>query len=308
MVAEGPCVPLGKVDGQGQGHSGRDRSDIPAVHGARFVGHHKGVAAAGVIGQGLPGGVQGKALRLGHHLAHKNGCDHIVGVEGVRVEGRLPLTDLSHEVLVALAVVAEKGLAVLEHSLGGLLGVVKGVVPLTQVVLQNGDSGAQGREGLAVGGLGHAQALHQDPGREQGVGAAGVYRGEPLGHERDIPLSRLHGLHILGQLGSNVRDGRVFAGCVKEGEQIVPAAVLGDVAQVSDHRLGRETSHSLQDDAEGIALPQAAADVTGEEGDLHRRVSVLGPGPCKAVLNLFPGRPAQGAHGGKQVQTVAHGA
>ena len=51
----------------------------------------------------------------------------------------------------------QEGFAVFEHGFRGLLGVVKGIVLIAEMVFQNIDSFSQGRQGFAILAIAHAQ-------------------------------------------------------------------------------------------------------------------------------------------------------
>ena len=59
-----------------------------------------------------------------------------------------------------------------------------------------------------------------------------------------------------------------------------------------------------EDDAEDSALAQAAADIAGEEQELHGGISVLGIGADKAGDDLLIAHATESADGGEQIEAV----
>ena len=65
------------------------------------------------------------------------------------------LSDSVHEVTVSVTIITHKGLTVLEHCLGGLLGVIEGVVFFAKIILNDTDLRTQGTQRLTVLGIVH---------------------------------------------------------------------------------------------------------------------------------------------------------
>ena len=87
------------------------------------------------------------------------------------------LGDTAHEFIIAVSIISHEGLTILEHGLGGLLGVIEGVVFFAQVVLDDADLGAQGAQRFAVLGVVHTHRTGNSL-RQQGHGLAGLQSGK----------------------------------------------------------------------------------------------------------------------------------
>ena len=83
------------------------------------------------------------ALLIGDIAATEEGLDHLIGHQGASVELLRTLGDTAHGFIIAVSIISHEGLTILEHGLGGLLGVIEGVVFFAQVVLDDADLGAQ---------------------------------------------------------------------------------------------------------------------------------------------------------------------
>ena len=179
VVAERPCVPLGKVDPQRQGHFRRPGLGVP-IHGPGAVHHHQSVLPIVEFGQGVPGNVDSGPLLIGHAAPEEGGND-LIGVKGPCVQLRLPGLDPAGEIRIAFPVVPQEGLAVLEQRLGGLLFVVEGVVLFPKIVFDDADIGTELHQGLAVDLVCHAQIPGDPLCLRYGLPIGGVDRREPLG-------------------------------------------------------------------------------------------------------------------------------
>ena len=122
--------------------------------------------------------------------------------------------DLCHEVPVAVMVAAHEGAAVLEHGAGRLPCVVKCVVALAQVVLDNADLRTEGGQGPAVAGVVHAEGTGQLLCHPDSLRVGGVHGGQPLAEEGNLS-ALLQGLHVCQELA--VEQGlRLLAGrCIQ---------------------------------------------------------------------------------------------
>ena len=315
MIAVGTLGPLGKVQTQGKRHGGGE-GRVLAVHGAGGVHHGQGVLAGGEVLQRRPGGVEGELLLLaqGTHEAFlpvpcvlEAGLHDLIGQEGAGVQLRLAPLHLLHESAVALAVVAPEGPAVLEHGLGGLLGVVEGVILLPQVVLQDPDPGAQTHQRLAVVPVRQAEGPGDLLCQRHRLRVGGVHRGEPLAQQGNV-AALLQGGQVRLKLLLQQGESRLAAGGVQQHQHIVPAAVLRDVGEISHHGARLVEGEPAEDDAKDAPLAQAAPDVPGEEQDLHGQIPVLRIGLHEALFDLQIALPSQGADGGEKIQAVLPGA
>ena len=84
------------------------------------------------------------------------GFYQLIGHEGSSMHLSFATGDLVQELAVAMAIIA-----ILEHSLGGLLGVVKGIVLLVKAILNDADVLTEFDQGLAVCSVGHAKETIQ---------------------------------------------------------------------------------------------------------------------------------------------------
>ena len=156
VVLECAGVALGIVDTKRQRHSGGDGIST-TVHGAGAINDDQSVLTASEILLCLPCCVNGLALLIGDIAATEEGLDHLIGRQGASVELLRTLGDTAHEFIIAVSIISHEGLTILEHGLGGLLGVIEGVVFFAQVVLDDADLGAQGAQRFAVLGVVHSQ-------------------------------------------------------------------------------------------------------------------------------------------------------
>ena len=154
VIVECAGVTLGIVDTQRQRHSGRDRL-CATVHGTGAVNNDHGILATSEVLLRFPCSVDALTLLVGEIAASEEGLDQLVGHQGAGVELLCTLGDTVHECSVPIAIISHKGLPILEHGLGGLLGVVKGVVFFPQVILDDANLGAQGAQRFAVLGVVH---------------------------------------------------------------------------------------------------------------------------------------------------------
>ena len=156
VVLECAGVALGIVDTKRQRHSGGDGIST-TVHGAGAINDDQSVLTASEILLCFPCCVNGLALLIGDIAATEEGLDHLIGHQGASVELLRTLGDTAHEFIIAVSIISHEGLTILEHGLGGLLGVIEGVVFFAQVVLDDADLGAQGAQRFAVLGVVHSQ-------------------------------------------------------------------------------------------------------------------------------------------------------
>ncbi len=297
MVVKGAVVALGEVDCQGLGDRSGHRRAAP-VHGAGAVRHHEGVLVRGEVLQRLPGDVQTAALLLG---AFVGALHQLIGQEGAGVEFRLAQVYPIQEGPVAVSVIAQEGLAIFEHGLGGLLGVIEGVIPLSEIVLDDADASPQGGQGLAVVPFGQTEGTGDEPGFRHRLPAGGIGGGQPLSQQGYVALSGQGG-KVLPELPAQQLQGLFAAGGVQQDEDVVPAAVLGDVGQVLHEGALLVGGKPGEDAPEHPALSQTAPHVPGKEEDLHGQVRVLRVRLEKTRADLLIVGMAQGADGGEQVQ------
>ena len=305
MAAESAGAAFGEVQPQGQGHRRRKRPVI-AVHGPGGVHHRQGVSAAAEIGKRFPGRVQRRLFPVGQavveppSIAVQRGEDDLIGGQGVRVHLPVPPADCLQKGPIARPVVAQEGPPVFEHRLGGLFGVVEGIVPLPEVVLDDADLLPQGRQGPAVCLIGHPQIPGHALCLTDRLPVGGIDGGQPLGKQGHLRLRGQVGL----QLSGNDAKGVALAGGAHQRHQVVIAAVFRDQRQVPAQGIGPVIRQPAQDHPEHPALAQAPPDVPAEEQDLHGQVRVLRIGPDKAPDDVLLLRRPDRADGREQVQAV----
>ena len=211
--------------------------------------------------------------------------------------------DIVEKFCVALAVIAAEGPAVFEERLGGLFGIVEGVVAFPQVVFQNADAGAEGRQGLAVGGVRHAEVPCGLLGEPHRLGVGSVDGGQPFGQQAHV-IAYVHGLQIGPKLSPDQLQGILFAGRAQQAQKIVPAAEFRYVGKIFPDGGGGVPGEPLQAHPEYLPLSQAAPDIPGIEQRFQGQVGILREGPHETADDLPVLGATQSAHRGKQIQTV----
>ena len=204
---------------------------------------------------------------------------------------------------IPLGVMAQKGLAVLQHGCGGLFLVGKGIILLPKPVLQQLHVCAQTGERAAVVRFTHAELPRQIPALPDRFRGGCVHRGEPLGQERDR-LTALHTACVFLQLTRDHGHGICFTGRAKKDEQVIIPAHLSDPGQVLPHRLRFMVREIADQDTENTALAQSAADVAGIEQGAHGKVRILGVRAYKASDDPLLGCFTQGTDGAEEIQTM----
>ena len=178
---------------------------------------------------------------------------------------------------------------------------------------------AQPGQHPAIGLRLHVQGPDDLLGEKPGACAGCVLRGQPLGQQGDGRLqiagfAPLHGGEILVQLRTDDADGAVVCGRVQQAQQIVPAAVLGDVGHVLPGGFRPGVGHVLEQGAEQLPLAHALADVAHVEEQLHGQLRRFDVGLVKELDLLLRPAIAHAAGHGEEIQTglsggsVGHGA
>ena len=215
--------------------------------------------------------------------------------------------DLVHELAVALPVIPEKSLAVLEHCAGRLPGVVERIVRLAQIVLKNPDPCTQRRERLAVLRLAHAELLRKQLRGSNHISVGRVHRGQPLSEQGNLAVT-LQRSQVRLKLLLQQRNRQRMQGRVQQKQKVVPAAVLRNQPEIAG-KAGRAVLRQVtQQHAEHTPLAEAAAHIAGIKEHLHGELSVLGKGTQEALLDFRLILRTQRADGGKKVQDIRTGA
>ena len=216
VVLECAGVALGIVDTKRQRHSGGDGIST-TVHGAGAINDDQSVLTASEILLCLPCCVNGLALLIGDIAATEEGLDHLIGRQGASVELLRTLGDTAHEFIIAVSIISHEGLTILEHGLGGLLGVIEGVVFFAQVVLDDADLGAQGAQRFAVLGVVHTHHTGNSLRLPDHIFVGGIDGGEPLG-QQGHGLAGLQSGKVSCQLFFDQLQHLAFAGGAHQGQ------------------------------------------------------------------------------------------
>ena len=210
---------------------------------------------------------------------------------------------LLHIVLITGTVISHKCTAVSEHRLGGLSGVVEGVISLSQVVLDDADLCAQGRQSLAILCIVHSER----PGKALcclnrfRIGC--VHGRQPLA-KQGYRLSRLKSLLICKELLTQQFFRCPACRGVQQDKDIVPAAILRNVGKIPNQGRHLVFRQPPEDRPEHRPLAETAADITGIEENLHGQIRILGKGAQETVFDLFLVLHPKRTDRCKQVQAV----
>lgn len=215
---------------------------------------------------------------------------------------------------VAGLIIAHEGLAIFHAGVGGHCIVAEGVVPAGEAGFQHIDLAAEGHEGLAVLLLGEAEGAVEPLGERTGGGGGSVARGHPLGQQGDGGLPPL--LCQGGRISLKLRihqgnDGGIQrGGNAEEGEEVIPAAVVGDVADdaAAQEELRVQLCHGAEAGAEdrALALAAVAADVAQVEQAAEGAELVLEVGGTNGLRHGRGGL-AQGGTAREEVQQGGKG-
>lgn len=323
LILEDAGVALGHVESQG--HSNIDGiGGAPTVHGAGDIHHGQPVGTGGlaeIVRQGAPHVVQLQAFQLaGGSPAFVH---DVVGVQGTHVHlGLFHHAVFNNERLVqcldigavALAIVLHESLAVFHAGVGGHCVVAEGVVPAGEAGLQHIDLAAEGHEGLAVLLLSETEGAVEALGQRAGGGGGGVARGHPLGQQGDgglPPFLCQGGLVSLQLLCHQGNNGRIQpGGNAEEGEEVIPAAVVGDVADdaAAQDALRIQLRDGAEAGAEDLAFALAAvsADIAQVEQAAEGAELVLTVGGAHG-LGHGGGGLAQGGTAREEIQQGGKG-
>ena len=214
---------------------------------------------------------------------------------------------LRHKRLVTYLVVAHKGAAVLEHRLRRLLSIVKAVITLAQVVLNNEDLRPERGQGLAVLRLVHAEGAGKLLCHADCLRIGSVHRRQPLAKQGNL-LTALQRLHVRLKLTIKNSLCGTAGRSVQQDKNVIPTAVLRYIGQISYQRRHLVLSQPADQRTEHGTLTQAAPDITGIEENLHSHIRILGKGPQKTILDLRTAAGTQGTDGREQIQAVRTGA
>ena len=305
VVSERAGIALGVVNAQGQRHGGGNGVRAP-VHGTGTVYDDEGVSIAGEVLLRFPCGVDCQPLLRGDGAVIEEGPDDFVGSQSAGVKLFRAFGDFAHESAVAFAVISHESLAVLEHGLGGLFGVIKSVVPFPQIVFEDADSGAQGAEGFAVLGVVHVHSPGDALGGSDRVFAGGVDRGQPLAQQGDGTAVLQSGA-VVHQLRFDFRQGFLLAGSSHQDQEVVEAAILRNVRNALLQGLRLVFRQPFENCPKDAALADAASDIPGVEQNLHGKVRVFGISAEEPAGDFLAALSAQRADGGEEVQALGLG-
>ena len=125
----------------------------------------------------------------------------------------------------------KEGFAVLEHGLGGLLGIVKGIVLLPEIVLDDADSLTELRQHLAERGIVHSKKAGDALCHADGIGVGCVDGGQPLGQQAHI-VTHIHCYIVLAQLILDQVQGIFFACGTHQSQQVIPPTIFCYVGKI----------------------------------------------------------------------------
>lgn len=224
--------------------------------------------------------------------------DQFVGRQGAGVELLRTLGDTVHKCFVPIAIISHKCLPILEHGLGGLLGVVKGVVFFAQVILDDANLRAQGTQRFAVLGVVHTQRPGNALCHADNILIGRIDRGQPLGQQRHR-LASLQGGTVSVQLLFDELQHLVLAGRAHQGQQIIAAAILRDVLDVFLQGSRLVAGQPLENGTEDATLADAAPNISCEEQSLHGQIRILGISTEEPICDLLVAFSAKAANGGE---------
>ena len=219
---------------------------------------------------------------------------------------RLTALDSAEVCLIALAVVPDKRLAVLEHRAGCLLGVIKGIVTLAQTVLDDVGVLPQRRQRLPVLLFRQIKCRRDLPAVCTGLRRGGIDRRQPLCQQRNR-LAALHSGAVRIQLCADDRQCVRLACRAQQRTQIVVTAVFCNHPDIPADSLRLVLCKRLHCDPEEPALAEAAAGITDIKQDLHRPGRILCVGTDHGSGDVIFRRGAHPASTEEQIQTVRSG-
>ena len=302
VSCEGALSTLCAVQTQGNCHIDRCRS-VGAPHRTGGINNSQTVESLTieVICQVLPILVHHQAISIvhgncgaarpvgiaTHQLASLS--NNFVRIQSLGVNlGVLVLCEVSISLdlgilLHTLNVVASKGVLILQTSLGRDL-VELDLVPAAfrHQSLQDINAGTQRRQNLTVLLGRHTQELANNLSGLHSLGGTGVLRGHPLCQQR-----RSLTLGIQSQLMLDDVQCISFQRSTDKHEQVIPAAELGHVDQVTLHSSGIILSQVLGSDTEEPSLTLATAHVADIEQALQRINRVLVESLFEQQDNIF---------------------
>ena len=311
MIFEDAGIVLGKVKAQGKCHSGR-QGLATIVHRTRGIDNGQSILIICKSRQRSPSCIQCVLLLFGDvaHEATTRPTEmqirfyQFIGHEGISVHLHFATGNLAQEFAIAFAVVPVEGLAILEHSLGRLLGVIKGIVLLTKAILDDADVLTEFDQGLAVCSVGHSKESCDFLGISNGLGIGCVDRRQPLCKQADI-VAHIHGVQICLQLLLDHTQSVFFAGGAHEAQQIVPTTVLCNVGNVLLGRSRCVLCEPLQAHAEHLSLAQATSYITGKKQSFHRQIGIFSEGPNETIEDFLLATASQCTDGCEQIQAIA---
>ena len=213
---------------------------------------------------------------------------------------------LAQECLIAFTIVAIEGFAVLEHGLGGLLGIVEGIVLHAKAILDDADALAEFYQSLAILGIAHAEVTGNPLGMQDSLSVGCVDGRQPLCQQADI-VAHIHGVQICLQLLLDHTQSVFFAGGAHEAQQIVPTAILRNVRNVLLGRSRCVLCQPLQAYTKYLSFAKTTTYVTCKEQSLHRQIGIFSEGPNETIEDFLLRRTSQCADGCEQIQTIRIG-
>ena len=216
------------------------------------------------------------------------------------------LGNTAHECIIAVSIISQEGLAILEHCFGRLLGVVEGIVFLTEVIFNNADLCSQSAKGFAVLSIVHAQCTGNMLCLPDRILVRGIDGWEPFG-QKGYRFTCLQRFAIGFELLFDIRKNHPLAFGTHQSKEIVIASILCNVGDVLFHRLRLIVRKPLEDGAEDAALPDTATDISREKQRFHGEISILCVCAEESICDLLVTLPSECADGRKQIQTLRLG-
>ena len=301
---EGTSVSLSIVNAKGKSHRCRHRIRA-AIHGSGTINYHQSVFISSKILLRSPGSVNGICLLIAHAFVEE-GLDDFIRGKRAGVQLSFSSGYLAQECLIAFTIVAIERFAVLEHGLGGLLGIVKGIVLHAEAILNDANTLAEFYQGLTILSIIHTEVAGNPLGTQDSLGIGCINGRQPLCQQADI-VSHIHSVQICLQLLLDYKQSVLLTGSTHKAQQIVPTTVLCNVGNVLLGRSRLVLCKPLQAHTEHLSLAKATAYIAGKEKSLHCQVGIFSEGPDKAPQDLLFARASQCADSREQIQAIRIG-
>ena len=303
MVSERASVVLRKIDPQGLRHRRGERPSFP-VHGSGAVHHDKSVLIPREIFQCIPGHVQTLPLFF-RKSAPETGNDRRNDI----IRGKRPCMHCRRvrygsvkKCLIPPGVIPPEGRSVLKEGPGRLLLVLKSIVLLPEIVLQDPDPGPQCRQCSAVLCIRHSERPGSLLRQTDCLRAGSIDRREPLAEKR-YSASGFHGFLILLQLLPDHIQHILLTRRPEQAQKVVISAEFAHKIKVLPAGLRLIVRKPSQYNTKHPSLAESAPDIPGEKQRLHGEICILGIGPQKDVGDIFIGCGAEGADAREQIKT-----